>query len=84
MADHTQPLVGGKDPVMEMPNAYVGQASQTSQADLKAALGGAKPVWDQLILTLAEEYGVRVAEWRGYSVRTGWSLRLKRGKRTIV
>jgi hypothetical protein len=84
MADHTQPLVDGKDPVMEVPNAFAGQASQPTQADLEAALGGAKPVWDKLIARLGEEYGITVTEWRCYSVKTGWSLRLKRGKRTIL
>jgi hypothetical protein len=69
---------------MEAPNAFAGQASVPTKADLAAALGRTKPVWDKLIATLAEECGVTTTEWRCYSVKTGWSLRLKRGKRTIV
>jgi hypothetical protein len=69
---------------MEAPNAFAGRASQPAEADLEAALGNAKPVWDKLIAILAEDHGVATQEWRCHSVKTGWALRLLRGKRTIV
>lgn len=77
-------MVEGKGSVREARNAFAGQASQPTEADLEASLGGAKPVLDNLIAILAAEHGVTVTEWRCYSVETGWSLRLKRSKRTIV
>jgi hypothetical protein len=37
-----------------------------------------------LIADLAVKYEVADQEWRCYSVKTGWALRLKRGKGTII
>jgi len=54
-----------------------------SDADLSKALDSAKPVWDQLISDLAAQHEVTDQEWRCYSPKAGWALRLKRGKRTI-
>jgi hypothetical protein len=65
-------------------NAFLGKAAQPSEADIERALGRAKPVWDQLIAELASEHGLTTREWKSYSAKYGWSLRLKRGKRTIV
>lgn len=47
-------------------------------------MGAAKPVWDALVADLAVEYDVAIQEWNCYSLKAGWSLRLKRGKRTIL
>ena len=33
---------------------------------------------------LAREYGANVREWNSYSLKAGWSLRVKRKARTIV
>jgi Protein of unknown function (DUF3788) len=65
-------------------NAFIGQDSAPTDADLTDALGPVKPVWDQIIATLSAEHGVTISEWSCYSRKQGWSLRLKRGKRTIV
>ncbi len=65
-------------------NAFVGNSARPSDSDLEQALGRVKPVWDRLIADLASEQDVSVREWKSYSTRTGWALRLKRGKRTIV
>ena len=65
-------------------NAFIGKAKKPTEKELVEALGLAKPVWDQLIAELAEENGVDVQEWSSYSRKAGWSLRLKRKKRTIV
>ena len=66
------------------PNAFIGSKEQPTDAALSEALGSAKPAWDQLIASLAAEYGVTIHEWKSYSAKAGWSLRLLRGKRTIV
>ena len=65
-------------------NAFIGKAKKPTEEELAAALGPAKAVWDLFIAGLAEENGVDVREWNSYSAKAGWSLRLKRKKRTIV
>ena len=66
------------------PNAFIGSTVRPSEADLEKALGDAKCAWDSLIADLAAEHGVSTQEWKSYSSKAGWSLRLLRGKRTIV
>ena len=65
-------------------NAFIGKARKPTEEELAAALGPAKTVWDRFIAGLAEENGVDGQEWSSYSLKAGWSLRLKRKKRTIV
>ncbi len=65
-------------------NAFIGKAKKPTEEEVAAALGPAKMVWDNFIAGLAEENGVDVQEWSSYSPKAGWSLRLKRKKRTIV
>jgi hypothetical protein len=87
MARDSQPLVGGEavKPVRPpAPNAFVGSKEPPSGADLARALGSAKPVWDRLIAELAAEQEIATQEWKSYSPKAGWALRLLRGKRTIV
>ena len=66
------------------PNAFANQAAQPTDEELSAALGAARPVWDQFLAELDQEFGVNIHEWSSYSVKTGWSLRVKRKSRTIV
>jgi hypothetical protein len=65
-------------------NAFVGKTTRPSDSDLEKALGRAKPLWDQLVAELASEHGVTTREWKSYGAKSGWSLRLMRGTRTIV
>jgi hypothetical protein len=67
-----------------LPNAFVGRTRKPSEAELSEALGPAKEPWDALVARLAEDHGVRDQEWKSYSPKAGWSLRLARKKRTIV
>jgi hypothetical protein len=62
----------------------VGRTTRPSDSDLERALGRAKLRWDQLVAELASEHDVTTREWKSYAARSGWSLRLLRGKRTIV
>jgi hypothetical protein len=66
------------------PNAFIGVAAAPTDTDLAAALGPAKPVWDALIDSLTADGIIDTREWKSYSRKAGWSLRLARGKRTIV
>ena len=65
-------------------NAFLGKTTRPSDSDLEKALGRAKPLWDQLVAELASEHDVTTREWKTYGAKSGWSLRLMRGKRTIV
>ncbi len=65
-------------------NAFIGRTEQPTDAGLADALGATKPIWDGLIDEMATQHGVAIQEWRSYSLKSGWALRLKRGKRTIL
>jgi hypothetical protein len=65
------------------PNAFIGQTRQPTERQLAEALGPAKAAWDALLKTAAEEYSL-TREWKSYSVKMGWALRLKRKERNIV
>jgi hypothetical protein len=65
-------------------NAFLGKTTPPSDSDLEKALGRAKPLWDQLVAELASEHDVTTREWKSYGAKSGWSLRVMRGKRTIV
>jgi hypothetical protein len=67
-----------------VPNAFIGKTGRPTDADVAKVLGPVKLVWDGLLADLAAKHGVTVQEWSSYSSKAGWSLRLKRGKRTIV
>jgi hypothetical protein len=47
-------------------------------------LGPARAFWDELLADLARDCEADVHEWKCYSPKTGWSLRVKRKQRTIV
>ncbi len=66
-----------------VPNAFAGQKKKPTNAELTAALGATRVLWDRLLSDLAE-LGADAQEWHSYSPKYGWSLKLKRGERTIV
>lgn len=66
------------------PNAFIGRTESPTDADLANSLGPTKLLWDGLIADMAAQHDVTVQEWSSYSVKAGWSLRLKLGKRTIL
>jgi hypothetical protein len=65
------------------PNAFIGQTKPPTDAEVSAALGGAKVLWDRLVAELASEHGLKM-EWKFYSIKMGWSFRLKWKERNIV
>ena len=65
------------------PNAFIGQPKPPTGTQLAAALGDAKALWDQLVIELASAHGLKT-EWKSYSIKMGWSFRLKRKERNIV
>ena len=66
------------------PNAFINKSKPPTNAELAAALGPAKKIWDQLIGDLADECGIVDQEWNSYSPKAGWALRLKHKKRNII
>ena len=64
-------------------NAFIGQAKEPTDCELTGALGAAKALWDQLVAELTGEHKL-TREWNSYSIKAGWSLRLKRKTRNIV
>jgi hypothetical protein len=66
-------------------NAFIGKPEMPTDDDLAAELGrSAKALWDRLLASLAERHNIVTREWNSYSPKAGWSLRLKRDKRTIL
>jgi len=67
-----------------LPNAFIGKMKKPTAKELTAALGPAKSLWDELLEQLADDLGVDRQEWNSYSPKAGWSLKVKRGDRTIL
>ncbi len=68
---------------MEIPNAFIGKKTVPTAEEVIAALGTNSEIWKQLIDWLVEQK-VTEEEWKSYSVKAGWALRLKVKKRTII
>lgn len=69
---------------VDVANAFIGSASAPGDSALRAVLGDAKAAWDELLSWLQSEFGADKQEWKSYSAKSGWALRVSRGKRTIV
>jgi hypothetical protein len=65
-------------------NAFIGRMDRPTESDLATVLGSSKAAWDRLLTDLADQYGVSGHEWKSYSPKAGWTLRLTRKTRTIV
>ena len=76
--------MGKKKNVLEVPNAFLGKAAKPTTEEVNLALGSSVEVWTQLVEEFAARFGVAIQEWKSYSPKYGWSLRLLRKKRTIV
>jgi hypothetical protein len=63
-----------------LPNAFIGRPNAPTEEELTTALGAVRTLWDELLAELA----LPIQEWHSYSIKAGWSLKLKLGKRTIV
>jgi hypothetical protein len=66
------------------PNAFIGRAAPPADDQLSAALGPTRPLWDQVLAALKDQFGLTDWEWMSYSVKTGWSVRVKKAKRNIL
>ena len=66
-----------------LPNAFIGKPKRPTAKELAAALGPAKALWDSLLNQLSDQFDLTL-EWNSYSVKAGWSLKVKKGSRTIL
>src|ERR1041385_4796385 len=64
-------------------NAFIGRATKPRDADVAAALGSAKKLWDRLVGELEAEYELK-PEWNSVSIKYGWHLRMKTKDRNIA
>lgn len=64
-------------------NAFINKPRRPSDPELTLALGPSKALWDNLIDD-ARAIGVADQEWKSYSKKIGWTLRLKQKKRIIL
>lgn len=69
---------------MESKNAFIGNSDPPTSKEIAAALGPAAALWNELLDWFAAEHDVATQEWKSFSAKSGWSLQLKRKKRTIV
>jgi hypothetical protein len=65
-------------------SAFDDRSKQPQEADLAATLGEALAHWNELQKLIADEFAPVTIEWGFTNQSTGWGLRLKTKKRTIV
>lgn len=65
-------------------NAFIGLETEPTDEAVSKALGPAKALWDRLLAEFSGEKSIDSEEWNSYSRKAGWSLKLKRGGRTVV
>ena len=65
-------------------NAFIGKTTQPTPKELSSRLGPATDLWNQLVKEITKECSITDKEWKSYSPKAGWSLRLKQKKRNIV
>jgi hypothetical protein len=69
---------------VDIPNAFVGKMEKPSPKELTEALGPAFVVWNEIVDRIGSELSVVDPEWKSYSPKYGWHLRLKLKKRNII
>lgn len=60
------------------------KAKKPRDTEIADALGRAKRSWDELKDHLVQTFGSLSQEWKFYGKGSGWTLRLKHKRRTIV
>ena len=54
------------------------------EAAFRAALGSSWPRWERLRASIRESAGPVVEEWKHYGARSGWTLKVLRGRRNLL
>lgn len=68
---------------LQTTNAFIGRIAQPTADEISTALGSTATVWIELVGWLAKQGAVE-QEWKSSSAKYGWSLLLKKKKRTIL
>jgi len=69
---------------MTLQNPYAGHAKRPTDRELASTLGAAHVLWQELVADLIRDLKLDEQDWKSYSVKAGWSLRLQLRKRNIV
>lgn len=69
---------------MENPSAFIGRKERPTEQEILSVLGASAVPWKELLAWLSNELQVTNHEWKCYSQKSGWSLQLKKKKRTII
>jgi hypothetical protein len=65
-------------------SAFDDKSKLPQDDDLAATLGSTSIFWNELKILIASKFAPLSAEWGFASKKTGWGLRLKQEKRTIL
>lgn len=63
--------------------AFADRSHEPTPAEVEAVLGEAAPLWRALRNGLAAAHAPATEQWRFFSPKSGWSLQVLRGKRTV-
>jgi hypothetical protein len=66
-----------------MPSSLTDPGHAPDDADLRAALGAARPAWDAILAYLAGREGL-TREWKFYAGGHGWQLKIKDKKAAVL
>ena len=67
-----------------LPNAFVGKSQAPTGNELEARLGASAGLWTSLLQEIGHLAGPVTQEWKCYSRKAGWTLKLVKGKRTLL
>jgi len=62
---------------------FVDKAHQPTSEEIRAAVSGALPLWDEVVQFIAQTYGV-AGELKFYGRNYGWALRFQKSGRNLV
>jgi len=65
-------------------NAFIGRIVQPTPAEIERVLEKSAPAWKQFIEWMVKCESVGEEEWKSSSAKYGWSLLMKKKKRTVV
>ncbi len=65
-------------------SAFDDKTIEPQAADLQSMLGRSSALWDRLVADMDVEYSPVEKTWNHSGATSGWSLRLKQKKRTIL
>lgn len=65
-------------------NFFIGKTTEPQGKDMEIALGPTYPLFEKIVKYLVDVYPDFRPEWKHYSKKMGWQLKLFKGKRNIM